>query len=81
MITRVPHYLPPMHRVWIVCRCGHEGWGQTAADVLRLDRATLLRRARCTACQTRGAVEMRLVWDAGANAMLGAGTGREGWDE
>ena len=28
-----------------------------------------------------GGVEVRLVWDAGANAMLGAGTGREGRDE
>ena len=66
-----------MHRVWIICRCGHEGWGQTAEDVLRLDRAVILRRARCTACRTHGAVELRLVWDQQANALLGArGGGR-----
>ena len=53
-----------MHRVWIICRCGHEGWGQTAKDVLRLGRDTILRQARCMACGTRGAVELRLVYVA-----------------
>lgn len=39
---------------------------------MKLGREGILARARCSVCGSQAAVDMRLYWDPGANALDGA---------
>jgi len=59
-----------MHYLHIVCRCGHSAevpWHSPNG----VARADILRRARCSRCGAKAAVDMRLIWVTEANAMDG----------
>ncbi len=45
--------------MYLICACGHEG---VVAPDMSGQRLKTLRRARCTACGRKGAVDLKLVW-------------------
>lgn len=68
---------------WILCRCGHQDLTPVPGGKPRL-RAEVLPMARCSRCGQQAAEDMRILWDAGGQALdgvhlMGTGARRKDW--